>query len=203
MSVHTVRGSLLDVSLGASASASFVPVARAAAVVFAVALTALAAQFTVVVPFTAVPFTFTPLVVMLVGAALGSRLGAASQVAYLAAGLAGLQVFAPSVILPPGAARLLGPTGGYLLAYPLAAFVVGRLAERGWDRAFLSCVVAMLAGLAVIYLGGLTVLLAYTGSFQAALVQGVVPFVLADVVKAVMAALLLPQAWRFLSSDKA
>jgi len=202
MSVNIVRGSLLDVSLGASASASFVPMARAAAVVFAVALTALAAQFTVVVPFTAVPFTFTPLVVMLVGAALGSRLGAASQVAYLAAGLAGLQVFAPSVILPPGAARLLGPTGGYLLAYPLAAFVVGRLAERGWDRTFPSSVTAMLAGLAVIYAGGLTWMVAYTGSFQAAFTQGVLPFVLADVVKAVMAALLLPQAWRFLSSDK-
>ncbi len=203
MSVNIVRGSLLDVSLGASASASFVPVARAAAVAFAVALTALAAQFTVVVPFTAVPFTLTPLVVMLVGAALGSRLGAASQVVYLAAGLAGLQVFAPSVILPPGAARLLGPTGGYLLAYPLAAFVVGRLAERGWDRAFASSVAAMLGGLAVIYAGGLTWMMVYTGSFQAAFTQGVLPFVLADVMKAVMAALLLPQAWRFLSSDKA
>jgi len=140
---------------------------------------------------------------MLVGAALGSRLGAASQVAYLAAGIAGLQVFAPSVVLPPGAARLLGPTGGYLLAYPLAAFVVGRLAERGWDRAFLSSVAAMLSGLAVIYAGGLAWMVAYTGSFQAAVAQGVVPFVLADVAKAVMAALMLPQAWRFLSSDKA
>ncbi len=203
MSVHTVRGSLLDVSLGGSAPTSFVPAARVAAVALAVALTALAAQFTVVLPFTAVPFTFTPLVVMLVGAALGSRLGAASQVAYLAAGIAGLQVFAPSVVLPPGAARLLGPTGGYLLAYPLAAFVVGRLAERGWDRAFLSSVAAMLSGLAVIYAGGLAWMVAYTGSFQAAVAQGVVPFVLADVAKAVMAALMLPQAWRFLSSDKA
>lgn len=202
MSVHTVRGSLLDVSLGASSSAVFVPLAKVAAVTFAVALTATAAQFTVPVPFTAVPFTLTPLVVLLAGAALGSRLGAAAQVAYLAAGIAGLQVFAPSLVLPPGAGRILGPTGGYLMAYPVAAFVAGFLAERGWDRSFLSSVGAMLAGLAVIYAGGLTWMLVYTGSFQAAFVQGILPFVLADIAKAVMAAMLLPTAWRFLSTPK-
>jgi biotin transport system substrate-specific component len=202
MSVNIARGSLLDVSIGASAPATFVPAVRVAAVALAVALTATAAQFTVALPFTAVPFTLTPLVVMLVGAALGSRLGAASQLAYLAAGIAGLQVFAPSVVLPPGAARLLGPTGGYLLAYPLAAFVVGRLAERGWDRAFLSSVAAMLAGLAVIYAGGLPWMLAYTQSFSAAVAQGILPFVLADIVKAVIAAALLPQAWKLLSGTK-
>jgi len=202
MSVHTVRGSLLDISLGASSSSTFGSVARVAAVTFAVALTAAAAQFTVPVPFTAVPFTLTPMVVLLVGAALGSRLGAAAQVAYLAAGIAGLQVFAPSLILPPGAARLLGPTGGYLLAYPAAAFVTGFLAERGWDRSFLSSVAAMLTGLAVIYTGGLVWLFVYSGSFQTAILQGVVPFVIADVAKAVMAAMLLPTAWRFLSADR-
>ena len=198
MSVHTVRGSLLDASLGASSS----PVARVAAVTFAVALTAAAAQFTVPVPFTAVPFTLTPLVVLLAGAALGSRLGASAQIAYLALGIAGLPVFAASLILPPGAARLLGPTGGYLLAYPAAAFVTGFLAERGWNRFFLSSVAAMLAGLAVIYTGGLSWMLVYTGSFQAAVNQAILPFVVADVAKAVMAAMLLPQAWRFLSADK-
>lgn len=198
MSVHTVRGSLLDVSLGASSS----PVPRVAAVAFAVALTAAAAQFTVPVPFTAVPFTLTPLVVLLTGAALGSRLGAAAQIAYLAVGIAGLPVFAPSLVLPPGAARLLGPTGGYLLAYPAAAFVAGFLAERGWDRSFLSSVVAMLAGLAVIYIGGLASVFVYAGSFQAAITQGVLPFVIPDVVKVVMAAMLLPTAWRFLSATR-
>ncbi len=201
MSVHTVRGSLLDVSLGAASSSTFVSVARVTAVAFAVALTAAAAQFTVPVPFTAVPFTLTPLVVLLMGAALGSRLGAAAQIAYLAAGIAGLPVFAPNLVLPPGAARLLGPTGGYLLAYPVAAFVAGFLAERGWDRSFLSSLAAMLAGLAVIYLGGLASVFAYAGSFQAAILQGIVPFVVPDLVKAVMAAMLLPTAWRFLSAD--
>jgi len=202
MSAYTARGSLLDVSLGTLAPTALVPWARGAAVVFAVALTATAAQFTAVVPFTVVPFTLTPLVVLLVGAALGSRMGAASQLAYLAAGIAGLSVFAPSLILPPGAARLLGPTGGYLMAYPAAAFVVGRLAERGWDRSFLTSVAAMLAGLAVIYAGGLTWMVIYTRSFQAAVLQGITPFLVADLAKAVMAALLLPQAWRFLATDR-
>lgn len=198
MSVHTARGSLLDASLGTTSSSVPMPMAKIAAVTFAVALTAAAAQFTVPLPFTAVPFTLTPLVVMLVGAAFGSRLGAAAMAAYVAAGVAGLPVFAPSLILPPGAARLLGPTGGYLLAYPAAAFVTGLLAERGWDRSFLSSVVAMICGLAVIYAGGLTWMFVYTGSFQTAVLQAVAPFVVMDLVKAVIAAMMLPQAWRIL-----
>ena len=202
MSVHTVRGSLLEVSLGASSSSLLRPLARVAAITFAVALTAAAAPFTVPVPVTAVPFTLAPMVVLLTGAALGSRFGAAAQIAYLAAGIAGLHVFAPNPLLPPGAARLLGPTGGYLLSYPVAAFVTGYLAERGWDRYFLSSIGAMLIGLGVIYTGGVASLLFYTGSLKAAIFQGVAPFLLADVAKVVMAALLLPQAWRFLSTDK-
>ena len=67
-------------------------------------------------------------------AALGSRAGAVTEILYLAAGAAGLRVCAPSAELPPGALRLLGPTGGYLMAYPIAAFVAGYFAERGWDR---------------------------------------------------------------------
>jgi biotin transport system substrate-specific component len=85
-------------------------------------------------PFTDVPLTFQPMVVLLGGLALGSRLGLASQVLYLAAGVAGLPVFAASPVLPPVSMRLLGPTRGYLMSYPFAAFVVGYLAERGFDR---------------------------------------------------------------------
>ena len=104
---------------------------RAASVLFITALTTAAAQISVPLPLTTVPFTFQPMVVLLGGLALGSRLGATSQVLYLAAGIAGLPVFAASPTLPPGALRLLGPTGGYLMAYPFAAFLVGYLAERG------------------------------------------------------------------------
>ena len=112
------------------------------------ALTAAAAQISLPLPFTAVPFTLQPMVVLLGGMALGPRLGMASQMLYLAAGIAGLPVFAASPMLPPGPLRLLGPTGGYLMAYPFAAFVTGALAERGFDRRYLTSVLAMLAGLA-------------------------------------------------------
>ena len=87
------------------------------------ALTAAASQISVPLPFTPVPFTLQPMIVLLGGAVLGPRLGLAAQCLYLAAGLAGLPVFAFSPELPQGPARLIGPTGGYLMAYPLAAFV--------------------------------------------------------------------------------
>ena len=89
---------------------------RAAAVLFVAVLTAVAAQVSVPLPFTPVPFTLQPMVVLLGGAALGSRLGMASQVIYLLAGIAGLPVFAASAVLPQGFLRLLGPTGGYLMS---------------------------------------------------------------------------------------
>ena len=130
---------------------------RAAAVLLAVALTALAAQFTIPLPFTAVPLTLTPLVVMLTGRRAWRRVSASRRrrsISPLAP--PGSPVFTPSPTLPPGALRLVGPTGGYLLAYPLAAFVTGWLAERGWDRHYLTSFASMLAGLAVIFAGGVS-----------------------------------------------
>src|SRR5215203_3324420 len=122
---------------------------RIAAVLFVTALTAAAAQISVPLPFTPVPFTVQPMIVLLGGAALGARLGMSAQVVYLLAGIAGLPVFAASAVLPQGALRLLGPTGGFLWSYPLAAFVAGSLAERGFDRRYLTSVIAMACGLAV------------------------------------------------------
>src|SRR5258707_14824782 len=126
---------------------------RAGAVAFIAALTAVAARISVPLPFTPVPFTFQPMVVLVGAAALGSRLGMSSQILYLALGIAGLPVFAASPILPQGVARLLGPTGGYLMSYPIAAFVAGSLAERGFDRRYLRFVLAMVCGLAVVFSG--------------------------------------------------
>ena len=191
---HT--GTILSHSTAGSAS---VPAIQVAAVVLAATLTAVAAQFSVPLPFTDVPFALTPLVVMLTGAALGSRLGCAAQLLYLAAGIAGLPVFVPSATLPPGAMRLLGGTGGYLMAYPVAAFLTGWLAERGWDRRYLTSLAAMIAGLIVIHAGGLAWRTVLLGSFDLALVTGVAPFVVPDLLKAALAALVLPQAWKLLS----
>src|SRR5688572_23508212 len=129
---------------------------RTGAVLFVTALTALGAQVSVPLPFTPVPFTLQPMIVLLGGAALGARLGATAQALYLLIGLAGLPVFAASPVLPQGAARLIGPTAGFLVSYPLAAFVAGWLAERRFDRKYLTSLVAMAAGLAVIFAGGLS-----------------------------------------------
>jgi biotin transport system substrate-specific component len=173
---------------------------RVASVLFMTALTAAAAQISFPLPFTQVPFTFQPMVVLLGGLALGSRLGAASQVLYLMAGLAGLPVFAASVTLPPGALRLLGPTGGYLMAYPFAAFITGYLAERGFARRYFASMAAMAAGLLVIYAFGT----AWLGLFarvgaqsaavgmQAAVMTGVAPFLIVDAIKLAAAAGIVP-----------
>ena len=161
---------------------------RAAAAVFMIALTAAAAQISFPIPGTAVPFTLQPMIVILAGAVLGSRLGAASQFAYLMLGIAGLPVFAASPVLPQGAARLLGPTGGYLMVYPVAAFVTGMLAERGFNRRLSTSILSMLAGVAVIYAGGLSWLAGvHVGSFSLAIAAGAAPFFIADVFKAVIA----------------
>jgi biotin transport system substrate-specific component len=195
MPANAPPGTLLSQTLPQSSLAT--PI-RVGSLALAVALTAVAAQFTMPLPFTVVPFTLTPMVVLLTGAALGSRLGALTQILYLSAGLLGAAVFAPSLTLPPGPARLLGPTGGYLMAYPLAAFVTGWLAERGWDRRYLTSFAAMAIGLGVIYAGGASWLTTFTRSVPAALATGVTPFVLPDLLKLVVAAMILPQTWRLI-----
>jgi biotin transport system substrate-specific component len=206
--VGTLSGLRTRTSSGASHGARRVAtfegtILNVSAVVFVTVLTALAAQVSVPLPFTPVPFTLQPMVVLLGGAALGARLGATSQALYLFLGLAGLPVFAASPILPQGAARLLGPTAGFLVSYPLAAFISGWLAERRFDRKYLTSLVAMTAGLAVIFAGGLGWLafgptaLGLGGAVQTALV----PFLLADLVKLCLAAGVLPTVWRFIGRD--
>jgi biotin transport system substrate-specific component len=167
------------------------------AVVFVTILTAVAAQISVPLPFTPVPFTFQPMVVLVGAAALGARLGAASQVLYLALGIAGLPVFAASPELANGAGRLLGPTGGYLMAYPLAAFVAGALAERGFDRRYLTAVLAMACGLGVVFAGGVLWLAMFVQArgLTAALAAGFYPFIAADFVKLLLAAGVMPSLW--------
>lgn len=195
MSVRAETTLIGSIAAGSASSSAI----RAAAVMFMIALTAAAAQISFPIPGTSVPFTLQPMVVILAGAALGSRLGAASQFAYLMLGIVGLPVFAASPLLPQGAARLLGPTGGYLMAYPIAAFVTGLLAERGFDRRFSTAVVAMLAGVAVIYAGGLSWLAAmHVGTFTLAIAAGAAPFFIADICKAILAAASLPLTWRVL-----
>jgi len=200
MSANISTGSLLNYSI---ADSPLRPPIRVAAVGVAVVLTAVSAQFTFPLPFTSVPFVLTPMVVLLSGAALGSRLGAITQALYILAGVAGAPVFAPSATLPGGVLRLFGPTGGYLMAYPLAAFAAGWLAERGWDRRYFTSAAAMMIGLAIIYLGGLSWLLNLTHSMNTALAQSSLLFFLPlDIAKVLVAAAILPRAWRVLGRPR-
>src|SRR5256886_11594352 len=104
---------------------------RVVAVVLGAALVAVAAQVSIPLPGTPVPMTLQPMAVLLVGGLLGARFGALSMILYLAMGAAGLPVFTPSPLLLPGIGRLFGQTGGYLLAYPIAAYAVGALLTPG------------------------------------------------------------------------
>ena len=155
---------------------------------FAAALAA-ASQVSIPLPNTPVPITLQPLVVVLAGLWLGPIAGAASMILFLAAGAAGLPVFAP--MGAPGVARLLGPTGGYLLAYPVAAFVAGSLAGPG--ASFTRRFAAATGGILAIYLGGFAQLVVITGNLATAANWGIVPFVALDVGKALLAAVVRPR----------
>ena len=199
---------LLDhVGVGAASSAARTSI-RLASMLFLTALTAVAAQVSVHLPFTPVPATLQPMVVLVGSAALGARLGASSQMLYLFLGIVGLPVFAASPILPQGFGRLLGPTGGYLLAYPLAAFITGALAERGFDRRYLTSLAAMVAGLAALFCGGVTWLAFFAQGAQgpiglsAALSLGLYPFVVQDLVEVGIASGVLPAVWKFFAPTR-
>ena len=168
-------------------AASAARATRSLAVVLGAALVALAAQFAIPLPGTPVPLTLQPLAVLVVGGLLGPELGAGALLVYLALGAAGLPVFTPYGL--PGIARLLGPTGGYLLAYPVAAFAIGKVVgDRGrWGAVS----VGALTGLVLIHVGGLAQLLLLTGSAAGAVRLGTLPFLLGDALKLAVAVLIL------------
>ncbi len=153
---------------------------------------ALTAQIKFELGFTPVPITGQTLGVLVTGALLGSRRGALALALYLVEGAAGLPVFAGGA---SGFARILGPTGGYLLSYPLAAGVVGFLAERGWDRTIWRAGLAMLVGNLLIYAVGVPWLSFFVGSVQLGLAKGMWPFVVGDALKLALGALGLPGGW--------
>jgi biotin transport system substrate-specific component len=152
---------------------------------FVVALAA-ASQIAIPLPGTPVPITLQPMIVVLAGMMLGPSYGLASMVLYLAVGATGLPVFAP--VGPPGVARFFSPTGGYLIAYPVAAYTAGYLAQR--FPSLLGRWLAAVLGIAVIFVGGLTQLTILTGSVTRAVALGMTPFAILDLAKALVAALI-------------
>ena len=156
-------------------------------------VTALAAQLAVPVPWSPVPITGQTFAVTLSGAVLGARRGFLAQALYLAEGALGLPVFAAG---GAGVAVFAGPTAGYLLAFPLAAALTGLLAQRGWDRRFATMLPAMLIGSVPVFALGLAQLSRFLPADRV-LAAGHFPFLPGDLVKATLAALAFPAAWRW------
>lgn len=158
-------------------------------------LIALSAQLQFVLPFSPVPITGQTFAVLLLGALYGSKRGPATVVTYLALGVMGLPVFAPAGAL--GVARLVGPTAGYLVGFLAAAFVVGLLSERGWDRKSWTTAASMIIGNGIIYVAGVLWLSRFVG-WQAVLSTGFFPFLAGDALKIGLATILLPAGWKLI-----
>jgi len=167
----------------------------AAALLFGVCLLTLSAKLQV--PFWPVPMTMQTLVVLMLGMAYGPRLGAGTVLAYLLVGAAGLPVFAGTPERGIGLAYMMGPTGGFLMGFVLAAWITGALAERGWDRSVPWCAAAMLAGTVVIFVLGLAALIPITG-LSRAIETGLVPFLASSALKIALGAVAMPVIWRVL-----
>lgn len=184
-------GVLSDALLGASSGASL-QMKRAALVIFGVAAIVIAAKIRL--PLWPVPATMQTFAVLSIGAAYGPRLGFATIIAWLLLGAAGADVFADNS--ESGVAYLIGDTGGYLAGFALAAFALGALAQRGFDRTPMKTAAAMAIGNALIYAPGL-LWLAMRHGFDAPILQwGLYPFLLGDAAKLALAMIVFPLAWR-------
>lgn len=160
-------------------------------------LIALAAQLRILLPFSPVPVTGQTFAVLLLGALYGSRRGPATVVTYLTLGAIGFPVFAGGAA---GLARLAGPTAGYLAGFVAAAFAVGLLSERGWDRSPWTTAASMIVGNLIVYATGVIWLSGFVGS-EAVLNTGVFPFLAGDALKIALATILLPSGWRIIERE--
>ena len=156
-------------------------------------LIGLCAQVRFFLPFSPVPVTGQTFAVLMIGALLGARRGCVCVLAYIVEGVVGLPVFATGV----GFAVLRGLTGGYIIGFIPAAYIVGLLAEKGWDRRIGTTVIAMALGNIVIYAFG-AVWLSCLPSVNNVVLRGVYPFILGDLLKITLAAILLPSGWKLL-----
>ena len=155
---------------------------------------ALSSQLAINLPFSPVPITAQTLAVLLMGIILGSRRGGLCLLMYLSAGGIGLPVFANGA---SGLVYMFGPTGGYLMGFLIAAFVIGWLAERGWDKRIVTTFFAMFIGNVIIYLFGLSWLSFFTG-IDKVFALGLYPFVIGDILKIILAIIFLPLGWKLL-----
>ena len=154
------------------------------------------------IPIGPVPISMQTFAVLAIGAALGPRLGALAVLAYLGQGALGLPVFAGTPEKGIGLAYMVGPTGGYLVGFAVAAFAVGLLARRGWDRSVVPATAMMLIGHAVVFAFGLLWLGTVIGWDKPVLEIGLTPFLIGTLAKSLLAAAVLPGAWRLLGRPR-
>ena len=165
--------------------------AKAILAIVGTAVLALSAK--VQIPFWPVPMTMQTFVVLVLGMAYGARLGAVTVGLYLVEGAAGLPVFATG----SGLAYIAGPTGGYLIGFILASYVIGMLANRGWDRSMTKTLGAMLAGTVIIFFLGIAWLSTFIG-FEKAIVAGLLPFIPSELFKIALAVFIIPTIWNYI-----
>lgn len=162
------------------------------------ALLVLCSYVSINLPFSPVPITGQTFGVLLIAMALGRLRGTAVVLAYLAEGAAGLPVFAGGTA---GIIKFFGPTGGYLIGFLAAAYVVGYLADRGWDKKYATSILAMIIGTAIIFAGGLAWLSTWMPS-GTVLATGFYPFVPGAAIKIALASVILPSVWKFARPGK-
>ncbi|NOX36374.1 MAG: biotin transporter BioY [Calditrichaeota bacterium] len=159
---------------------------------------ALMSQLAIRLPFTPVPVTGQTFAVLLIGMLYGSRMGAATVLAYLTEGLMGLPVFANGAA---GLAYALGPTGGYLIGFVPAAYIAGFLAEKGWHRRIDTTLLALVIADVFIFLFGVAYLATFSG-VESAIHLGLLPFIPGNLLKIALVAFLLPTGWKILHRQK-
>jgi biotin transport system substrate-specific component len=201
-------GKWMDMLTNITVADVFRPALKRLAVIYDIALViggslfiALSAQIAVHLPFSPVPVTGQTFAVLLTGALFGSRRGCLSVLLYVIEGMAGLPVFAMG---RGGLPVLFSPTGGYIVGFIAAAYLTGLLAEKGWDRRTATAALAMALGNIVIYTSGLLWLACLRFIFRVPIesgglfLVGVYPFIIGDILKIILAAILLPSGWRLL-----
>lgn len=175
---------------------------QAVLVALGIALLAVAAKIKVPMWPSPVPITMGTFAVLTIGAAYGARLGLATILGYMMIGALGFDVFASSSAEKAGLEYMMGGTGGYLLGYVLATLTLGALAERGWDRSVLWMALAMLIGNAMIYVPGVMWLHQFTSGWAQTMEWGLTPYIIGDLMKLAVAALILPLVWKLVGTAR-
>lgn len=167
-------------------------------IVFGSLLITLCSKISIFLPFTPVPITFQTFAILLIGMLMGSKRGSITVLFYLSQGIIGIPVFAGSIA---GIGYLLGPTGGYLIGFVPAAFIVGFLAEKKFDRKLYLCALALLIGNITLHICGLLWLSRFLG-FNGILEKAFYPFIIGDLCKIALAIWILPVGWRLINKFK-